>query len=129
VLDTTDARRSAEFWRQLLDLEYPPGREPPGDGPADWLILRSREHRRTLAFQRVDELRRATWPSGEVPQQLHLDLAVASEDDFHAFVAHAKALGASELFDRRDDAHEPLVVLGDPMGHPFCVFVTSDLGG
>jgi hypothetical protein len=32
VLDSTDVRRSAEFWRQLLGLSYRPGQEPPPPG-------------------------------------------------------------------------------------------------
>lgn len=32
VLDTTNARASAEFWRGLLGLVYRPGHEPPPDG-------------------------------------------------------------------------------------------------
>src|SRR4051794_29367768 len=35
VLDSTDARRSAEFWRRLLGLRYRPGHEPPADGADD----------------------------------------------------------------------------------------------
>jgi len=46
VLDTTDPRRLAEFYRQLFGLRYCPDDEPPGPGqpdPAgqDWLILTS----------------------------------------------------------------------------------------
>lgn len=35
VLDTTDARGLAEFYRQLLGLEYRPGDEPPPAGAPD----------------------------------------------------------------------------------------------
>ena len=37
ALDTTDVRRLAEFYRQLLGLVYRPGDE--GDSAADWLVL------------------------------------------------------------------------------------------
>ena len=37
--------------------------------------------------------------------------------------ARAEALGARLLLDRRDDPDEPLFVLADPAGHPFCIFV------
>jgi hypothetical protein len=35
----------------------------------------------------------------------------------------AKALGARLLLDRTDDEDEPLYVLADPAGHPFCLLV------
>jgi hypothetical protein len=35
----------------------------------------------------------------------------------------AEALGAEVLFDRTDDAAEPLYVFADLAGHPFCIFV------
>ena len=81
VLDTTDPRRLAEFYRQLFGLRYCPGDEPPGPGQPDphgqdWLILTSPAGGPALAFQKVGELPGATWPDGPVPQQLHLDATV-----------------------------------------------------
>lgn len=35
VLDATDVRRLAEFYRKLLGLRYRPGHEPPADGAAN----------------------------------------------------------------------------------------------
>jgi hypothetical protein len=35
----------------------------------------------------------------------------------------AESLGAKLLLDRTDDSNEPLYVLADPSGHPFCIFV------
>ena len=52
VLDTTDARSLAEFYRQLLGLRYRPGDEPPADGvqdTADWLVLTDAGGTRVLA--------------------------------------------------------------------------------
>ena len=130
VLDTTNARRSAEFWRQLLGLVYRPGHEPPPAGQRDpegedWLNLRTPDGRSCLAFQQVDELQQATWPDSAVPQQLHLDLSVRSVaelDDVHSRVLE---LGGTLRLDRSDDPEEPLRVYVDPDGHPFCVFVVS----
>ncbi len=36
---------------------------------------------------------------------------------------HAEALGARLLNDRSHDQGEPLYVLADPAGHPFCLLV------
>ena len=125
VLDTTDPRGLAEFYRELLGYRYRSGDEPPADGTADdsdWLVLTDGTHR--LAFQEVDELPRPTWPGPPgVPQQLHLDLFVETVDELEQHRQRALSLGATQLFDRSDDEEEPLYVFADPAGHPFCIFV------
>ena len=100
AIDTTNVRGLAEFYRQLLGLSYRPGDEPAASDPddADWLVLIDAAGARRLAFQQVEQLERTTWPAHDVPMQMHLDLTVA-------------------------DADEPLYVLADPSGHPFCLFV------
>ncbi len=128
VLDCTDARSLAEFYREFLDLRYRPGDEPPADGGPDergrdWLVLRQPSGGIQLAFQQVAVLHAATWPDDGVPQQLHLDLTVAGVAELDEQDERALALGARLLLDRSDDAEEPLRVYADPAGHPFCVFV------
>ena len=130
VLDGTDARRLAEFYRELLGLAYRPGDEPPASGEPDpqaedWLVLTAPGGGTNLAFQRVASLPPATWPEGPVPQQLHLDLMVADVPELDAQHERAIALGARLLHDRSTDPDEPLRVYADPAGHPFCVFVAE----
>ena len=126
VLDTTDCRGLAEFYRELLGLRYRPGDEPPTDGSPDdpdWLVLTTDEGRRQLAFQRVDRLQPTTWPEPDVPMQLHCDFTVSSREALERQRARAEALGARLVLDRTADDEEPLYVLADPAGHPFCLFV------
>lgn len=128
VLDTTDARTLAEFYRELLGFAYRPGDEPPAAGQpdprgADWLVLRSPADSWRVAFQQVAELPEATWPDGPRPQMLHLDLTVANKAELDAEHDRAMALGARLLRDRSADSEEPLRVYADPSGHPFCIFV------
>ncbi|MDO3685034.1 VOC family protein [Micromonospora sp. C28ISP2-4] len=127
VLDCTDARALAEFYRALLGLVYRPGDAPaagePDERGRDWLVLRTAEGAPQLAFQQVDRLPEATWPEGEVPQQLHLDLTVPSVAELDRQHERVLALGGRLLRDRSDDPDEPLRVYADPAGHPFCVFV------
>ncbi len=127
VLDTTDARALAEFYRQLFGLEYRPGDEPDahGGGGADleWLVLRNPHGGPQLAFQQTEGVRASSWPAAEVPQMLHLDTVVSSIEELHSAHAHAMSLGARVLLDRTDDEEEPLFVYADPAGHPFCIFV------
>ena len=128
VLDTTDARALAEFYRELLGLHYRPGDEPPPAGEPDergrdWLVLRGGDGQRQLAFQQVAALPEATWPEGEHPQQLHLDLTVDTAEALAEQHERALQLGARLLLDRSDDPDEALYVYADPSGHPFCIFV------
>lgn len=127
VLDTTDPRRLAEFYRQMFGLWYGPGDEPPGPGQPDprgqdWLILKNPAGG-ALAFQKVEKLPEVTWPDGPVPQQLHLDTTVPTMAGLDVAHGRALALGARLLEDRSDDPEEPLRVYADPAGHPFCIIV------
>lgn len=121
VLDTTDLRGLAEFYRELLGFSYRAGDETPQDDE-EWLILVGPQGTR-VGFQRVASLPPSTWPSAEVPQQLHLDLSVSSVAELDEQHERALALGARLLEDRSGDEDEPLRVYADPAGHPFCVFV------
>jgi catechol 2,3-dioxygenase-like lactoylglutathione lyase family enzyme len=126
VLDTTDVRSLAEFYRQLLGLVYRPGDEPPAGGAgddADWLVLTDAAGTRKLAFQQVDELPKSTWPGPGVPQQLHLDMTVPDRAALDRQRDRAVALGAELRLDRSADPGEPLYALADPAGHTFCIFV------
>ena len=53
ALDATDVRGLAEFYRELLGVQYRPGDEPPVEGgidDEDWLVLVDADGRRVLAF-------------------------------------------------------------------------------
>jgi catechol 2,3-dioxygenase-like lactoylglutathione lyase family enzyme len=128
VLDTTDPRRLAEFYRELLGYRYRAGDEPPTDGTPDepdWLVLTDGSGgSHGLAFQLVDELPPTNWPEPPgIPQQLHLDMGVPDVDELARQRSRALDLGASERLDRSADEEEPLYVFADPAGHPFCIFV------
>jgi catechol-2,3-dioxygenase len=128
VLDAMDARALAEFYRQLLGLEYREGDEPPPEGIDDaagrnWLVLQHPSGSPRLAFQHVEQLPRSTWPDADLPQQMHLDLSVPDVTALTAQHERALELGAQLLLDRFDHPFEPLYVYADPEGHPFCIFV------
>ena len=133
VLDCTDARALAEFYRRLLGWRYRPGDEPPAPGEpdpagADWLVLRNPPGP-GLAFQQVPELPRSTWPEPGVPQQLHLDLTVPDAAELDRQHARVLELGATLSLDRSADPEEPLRAYADPAGHPFCIFVAEQPPG
>ena len=126
VLDTTNPRELAEFYRQLLGWSYRPGHEESDPAGDDWLNLQAPDGGHGLAFQKTEKLARSTWPSPEVPQQLHLDITVATREELDAEHDHVLALGGQLIFDRSDDEEEPLRVYADPAGHPFCIFVGGE---
>lgn len=126
VIDGTDIRGLAEFYRELLGLRYRPGDEPSAGGVADdagWLVLVDDQGARKLAFQRVGSLPRSTWPAQDTPMQLHVDFTVQSAGELRRHKERALALGAEVLLDRTDDPDEALYVFADPAGHPFCILV------
>lgn len=69
-----------------------------------------------LSMQKVEDYRPPTWPDPEVPQQAHLDFAVA---DLAAAEEAAIAAGAATA--ATQPSPDRWRVLIDPAGHPFCV--------
>lgn len=126
AIDAIDCRELAEFYCAFLGLRYRSGDEPPEDGSvddADWLVLVDESGRRVLAFNKVESLARPTWPSDEVPKQMHNDFSVSNVAELEEQCRRAQELGAVLLYDRSDEESEPLYVLADPAGHPFCILV------
>lgn len=111
VLDAPDPRGLAEFYAGLLGWAL-----DADDTSDDWVTIRGGEGTTAIAFQRVPDLPRATWPTGPVPQQSHLDLHVPA---YAPHEARALELGA-ELVDASED-HASFRVYTDPAGHPFCL--------
>jgi hypothetical protein len=64
-----------------------------------------------------------TWPSERVPMQMHLDFTVPTGEELQRHRGRAEELGATLLYDRSADDGEPLLVMRDPAGHPFCLLV------
>ena len=107
VLDCPDPKVMAEFYSALTGAAIV-------DRDDDWWQLAGTPG---LAFQLATDHRPPTWPVGERPQQLHLDLDVADLDDAEAWVL---GLGA------RKHEHQPgttFRVYLDPAGHPFCLCI------
>ena len=69
-----------------------------------------------LCLMQVSDHRPPTWPDGDVPKQIHLDLAV---DNLEEAVAEAVQLGARQPPEQpnRDQWRVRL----DLAGHPFCL--------
>ena len=95
------------------------GGEKTTSAEEDWVVLTVDGLR--LAFQQAGEFAPPTWPTGERPQQFHLDLTVEDVD-----AVEPRGVGARGKSRRPDPAgrcgrqHVFRVYL-DPAGHPFCL--------
>lgn len=126
AIDARAPRALADFYCALLGLHCRPGDEappPPAPDDTDWIVLLDAAERRVLAVQTKPDLRPSTWPSEEIPMQLHMDFRVPDEQELDVQRERAEDLGARVLMDRSSDPEEPLYVMADLEGHPFCLLV------
>jgi hypothetical protein len=97
----------AEFWAGLLDGTVI---------MSDDEVSAVQTGTMMIATIRVPDYTPPTWPGGETPKHLHLDLAVRDLDEAEAT---ALRLGATKA------DHQPQPdqwrVFFDPAGHPFCL--------
>jgi predicted enzyme related to lactoylglutathione lyase len=108
VPDCPDPGALATFYGAMLGWKT--------DIASDWAEVRGEDGRR-FSFQQVEAYNPASWPTQEVPQQVHLDLIV---DDLDAGEAAGLELGATK------HTHQPgtsFRVFLDPAGHRFCLCV------
>jgi catechol 2,3-dioxygenase-like lactoylglutathione lyase family enzyme len=120
-----DPRALAEFYSRLLGWEIAvtePARPgfPAEDGWAQ-MAPPPGQVGPTLNFEYEQDYVPPVWPSEPGRQQLqtHLDIAVA---EVGVAVAWAESVGA------RQAAHQPqehVRVMLDPVGHPFCLFLSD----
>jgi hypothetical protein len=106
-LDCAEPAPLAAFWGELLGAEVTFATPESVGVRTDWIWL---------STMKVPDYRAPTWPSNEVPKQIHLNLAV---DDLEAAVREAVKLGARLAPDQ--PAPDEFRVLLDPAGHPFCL--------
>ena len=107
VYDCPDAASLAQFYATLLGWEV-----HESDG---WFDIKPADGSNCISFQTVADYTAPTWPSQDVPQQLHLDVVVP---DLDAGETEVLAIGATKA------EHQPgttFRVFLDPAGHPFCL--------
>ncbi len=109
AIDCPDTLALAEFYATLLDWQV--------TGDEEWADIRPADGSNCISFQRVDDYRAPTWPSQDIPQQVHLDVIV---DDLDAGETAVLPLGATRTEHQPGDTFR---VFLDPAGHPFCLCV------
>lgn len=124
VVDASDHRKLAEFYRELLGYSYLAGSEPRAGADPEWIEIQDMATGQRLAFQGSGHHRPPDWPEHRAtPTQMHLDLSVPDSTALEAAVEAARSLGATVL--SATDQATGLVVMADPEGHPFCIVVTG----
>jgi hypothetical protein len=73
-----------------------------------------------LIFRAVEGYRPPTWPSEDIPTQIHMDFEVDDLDEAEALLRQHGATTLELPPDRRADPASLRVML-DPAGHPFCI--------
>ena len=106
-IDCADSRRLAEFWTAMLGGEVMFTNGGNVVIRTEWVWL---------CMMQVSDHRPPTWPDGDVPKQIHLDLAV---DNLEEAVAEAVQLGARQPPEQPN--RDQWRVMLDPAGHPFCL--------
>jgi hypothetical protein len=106
VLDCPDPGALAAFYGAMLDWKI--------NLSENWAEIRA-DYGDCISFQQVEAYTPPAWPAQQVPQQMHIDVAV---DDLDAAEAAVLELGATK------HDHQPgttFRVFLDPAGHPFCL--------
>lgn len=107
TLDSADPARLAAFWAEFLGGRIIHETEE---------ILVVSTDRGAIATCLVPDYTPPTWPDGDKPKHIHLDLAVTDRD---AAEAEAVRLGARVA--ENQPGGDTWRVLLDPAGHPFCL--------
>lgn len=118
VLDAPDPHALARFWAAVLGgepVEWYPG----------WVTLEPPPGPR-VSFQASAGQRPPTWPEGDLPAQVHVDVLVDDLSQAHERVVDLGAEFLGEYLSPRPGprgAPVPWRVYRDPAGHPFCLVV------
>ncbi len=106
-LDCGDPLALGTFWASLLEGDV-------AFTSDDFVAVKT--DRGWISAVRVPDYRAPTWPGGDVPKQMHLDLAVTDLDGAQAEAARLGAVATDE-----QPAPDRYRVMLDPAGHPFCL--------
>ena len=107
TLDCTESPPLAAFWAAMLGGDEIPIRDGLIVIRTGWVWLAALE---------VPDYIAPTWPTGDIPQQIHLDLAVTDLD-----VAATEAIQRGARLASYQPSPDEWRVLLDPAGHPFCL--------
>ncbi len=108
IVDCKDAGPMAAFYQAACG-----GEVVRSDADSAWLKVGGI----TVIFREVEGYQAPTWPSSDVPIQIHLDFFADDLDGAEALL-HQHGATTPEYQPHRESG---LVVMLDPAGHPFCI--------
>ena len=117
AIDCPDPVALANFYAKITEFEVVIAHKDT-DGEPLWVELVDNSKTR-IAFQRVKNYVKPTWPEGPIPQQAHLDFDVKDLD-----IAEAELLAIGAIKSPIQTSSNPdtnFRVYFDPAGHPFCL--------
>ena len=122
ALDCPDPVDLANFYSQITGFEVVVAHRSK-DGQPQWVELVDVDQTR-IAFQKIDNYLKPTWPVGPVPQQAHLDFDVSDLDVAEQLILKIGAVKSS--IQPSSDPDDNFRVYFDPAGHPFCLVKRSN---
>ena len=120
ALDCANPVELAEFYSKITGLKVQPFDEGETAETCEWLELWDENDRTKMAFQKIDNYRVPTWPTGDLPQQAHMDFHAKDLD-----IAEKKLLELGAVKTEFQPKPHRFRVYLDIAGHPFCI-VQSD---
>ena len=120
ALDCANPVELAKFYSKITGLKVQPFDEGETAETCEWLELWDENDRTKMAFQKIDNYRVPTWPTGDLPQQAHMDFHAKDLD-----IAEKKLLELGAVKTEFQPKPHRFRVYLDIAGHPFCI-VQSD---
>jgi hypothetical protein len=119
ALDCENPIELADFYSKITGWPV----EPLGDfSPADvtWLELLDDKGFTRMAFQKIENYKKPTWPTGGLPQQAHMDFHAKDLD-----IAEKQLIEIGAVKAEFQPKPYRFRIYLDLAGHPFCI-VQSD---
>ena len=121
ALDCDNPVELAHFYSKITGLKIQPFDEGETGETCEWLELWDENEQTKMAFQKIDNYRKPTWPKGDLPQQAHMDFHAKDLDIAEKQLLEIGAVKA----EFQPKPHRFRVYL-DPAGHPFCIVQSDD---
>jgi len=116
ALDCDNPVELANFYSKITGHAVQPFDEGETAETCEWLELIDEADFTAMAFQKIDNYQKPTWPTGDLPQQAHMDFHAKDLDIAEKALLEIGAVKA----EFQPKPHRFRIYL-DPAGHPFCM--------